>query len=195
MSNRVITLELVATALENFKGKPIDLTVIAAIVADVDRLRKVETFVPTPEATSVAGVFAGAEGEAAAETGPADEKLAGDQDAPAPETDAGNARPPKPKLQTFLAVLDPEGKLKGIELMGWALQTPISDPADGTGVIARVMRAVNSHNDSKRGRKDPVSTIPEAFERMPNKFWRMASSKRVNETRVILVGLPAELPK
>jgi hypothetical protein len=70
----------------------------------------------------------------------------------------------------FLA-LDPEGLLaKGTALQGFVFQ--IEKDGDPTTLLDRVKAAATEFNNTKKGRRVPVSTVPEAVENVAAKFWK-----------------------
>ncbi len=74
-------------------------------------------------------------------------------------------KPPPVKKQFVMMVSDPEGKLEGLDLVGWVLQIPEEDSV----YVAeeRLFRCAYEHNLSKKGRRMPVKTIAEVCEHVP----------------------------
>lgn len=74
----------------------------------------------------------------------------------------------KSKSQFAILVSDPEGRLKGMELVGWVVQ--MEEEASPTQAYERVVTAANHFNSTKRGRKLPLNTLGEAMQVLRGKF-------------------------
>jgi hypothetical protein len=210
---QILTLELVEIALKNFAGQPIDDNLIPKIKEELDRLRTREDFVPPVEGGTVADICGEAEKEAAAEEGPADEQLEGDDkpaapDAadpePAPEPaeapqgepeDTGAVRKPRQKMQKIIVAYDPDHKVPtGTEILGYPIEIPADDPPDGRTFDRRVADAVEYHNGTKRGRKHPVENLRQALETIYDDI-RSFGVRPMTETGVMILFRGAELPQ
>ena len=71
-------------------------------------------------------------------------------------------KPPPVKKQFVMMVSDPEGKLEGVDLVGWVLQIPEEDSVYVTE--ERLFRCAYEYNMSKKGRRMPVKTIADVCE-------------------------------
>lgn len=68
-------------------------------------------------------------------------------------------RTKRPRKPFVILVSDPDNRLQGLELTGWIFQV---EPEDEMEPLApRIARVAADFNASKKGRKNPVSTIGE----------------------------------
>lgn len=78
---------------------------------------------------------------------------------------------PREKKQFVILVSDPDGKLpEDLELVGWVVQIPETESILSTD--ERIHKAAYDFNSSKRGRRNPVSTVGEALEAVSGKFFK-----------------------
>ena len=77
---------------------------------------------------------------------------------------------PKAKTKIVLLASDPEGKLAGLDIVGWAFQ--VEESMDVSLLPNRIKLAATAYNDSRKGRLYPVKTIGEAIQNLPKKFWK-----------------------
>lgn len=128
-----------------------------------------------------------------------DSTVAVDTAAPeaAPEpADAGNEEEgddaPKPKMQHVILVSDPKGVID-CDLTGWVLQIP--EDEDCREVVGNIKKAAYNFNASKKGNKYPVSSIGQAVEAVPNKFFKPYNIRRKTKEAVYVVTTDNVLPK
>ncbi|WP_269537875.1 hypothetical protein [Cerasicoccus fimbriatus] len=101
-------------------------------------------------------------------------------------------KPPPVKKQFVMMVSDPEGKLEGVDLVGWVLQIPEEDSVYVTE--ERLFRCAYEYNMSKKGRRMPVKTIAEVCEHAPA---RIAKEQKVwikNKEPVLLLRTNNKVP-
>lgn len=78
---------------------------------------------------------------------------------------------PAEKKQHVIVLSDPDGVIpQGKELVGWVVQIPEMESV--LTVMDKVHRAAYDFNMSRRGRKNPVSTVGEAMEAVQTKFFK-----------------------
>ena len=100
---------------------------------------------------------------------------------------------PQQKKQFVLLVSDPENKLEGLELAGWALQIPEEDSP--LTLMERVCRGAYEFNASKKGRSLPVKSIGETLECVPAKFFKEAAVWVKTKSPVQVIFTDNVLPK
>ncbi|GHB94763.1 hypothetical protein [Cerasicoccus arenae] len=101
-------------------------------------------------------------------------------------------KPPPIKKQFVMMVSDPDGKLEGLDLVGWVLQIPEEDSPYVSE--ERLFRCAYEYNMTKKGRRMPVKTIGEACEFTPA---RIAKEQKVwikNKEPVLLVRTGGKVP-
>lgn len=80
---------------------------------------------------------------------------------------------PKTKNQFGVVLLDPDGKVKGLELTALVVQIPEDDSLATT--LDRIYRASYDFNATKKGQKLPVKTLYEAASHVKRKFFKEAN--------------------
>ncbi|WP_309385234.1 hypothetical protein [Cerasicoccus frondis] len=101
-------------------------------------------------------------------------------------------KPPPVKKQFVMMVSDPEGKLEGVDVVGWILQIPEEDSVYVTE--ERLFRCAYEYNMSKKGRRMPVKTIAEVCEHVPA---RIAKEQKIwikNKEPVFLLRTNNKVP-
>ncbi|WP_309387477.1 hypothetical protein [Cerasicoccus frondis] len=101
-------------------------------------------------------------------------------------------KPPPVKKQHVIMVSDPEGKLEGLDPVGWVLQIPEEDSVYVTE--ERLFRCAYDYNQSKKGRRMPVKTIAEVCEHVPA---RIAKEQKVwikNKEPVLILRTSNKVP-
>lgn len=83
----------------------------------------------------------------------------------------------KTEKQFVVITLDPENKLKDIEVLGYVVQ--IDAEANPAVAIERVKAAGVAFNGSKKGQKHPVKTLAQIFEFVPRRFWKDKPDKPI----------------
>lgn len=74
----------------------------------------------------------------------------------------------KAKNQLVIIASDPEGTLKGKELVGWVVQ--MAEEESPATALDRLNLAVQAFNQSKKGRRHPVASVGEAMENVARKY-------------------------
>ena len=77
---------------------------------------------------------------------------------------------PKGKNQFLIVVSDPEGKLQnsGVDLVGYVAQMKKDD--DASTLLHRISEAAREFNESKKGQKNPITTLCEGIAFLKRKF-------------------------
>lgn len=114
--------------------------------------------------------------------------------APAPtgEEDGEDLGTPKQKMQYVMLVSDPKGVIN-CDLTGWVLKYP--EEEDCREIVAAIKKGAYNFNASKKGRKYPVSSIGQAIDGVPGKFYKPYRVKVVTKEAVYIVTTNNELPK
>lgn len=110
------------------------------------------------------------------------------------------SKPKKTKAKTQVAILvsDPEGRLKGMELFGYAFQME----ADAAPQMAhsRLLAAASYYNGSRKGNgKNKVKTLGEAVQGLRGKYLKQERAdqkfKILSREAIPLQTVPHDLPK
>ena len=110
------------------------------------------------------------------------------------KADRAASKGPKTKLQHNVLVSDPEGKLKGLNLIGWVIVTEAD--AAPQSAHERLIEAANNHNNSKRGRRHPVNTLGEACENLKGKWLKRDNGQKLQiktRTPIALIAVPNKI--
>ena len=86
--------------------------------------------------------------------------------------------------QYVLVVSDPENKITG-EFTGWALQIPKA--SNVTDVLGNLSKAATTFNNSRKGKRAPVTNVAEAMEFIPAITLKQESIWVKNQTPVFVV--------
>jgi hypothetical protein len=89
-----------------------------------------------------------------------------------PESDG----PAAPKSKSQFVVLSPEGGK-----VAWVIQ--IEEDAAPAAAVARIKKAADEYNNSKKGRLYPVLTVGEALESVPRRFFKLDDGKLLVKTK------------
>lgn len=108
------------------------------------------------------------------------------------ETEKEDKGPPQ-KKQFVLLLSDPENKLEGLEIVGWALQIPEEDSP--LTLMEKIQRGAYEFNASKKGSKLPVKSIGETLESVPAKFFKETAVWVKTKTPVQVIITDNVLPK
>lgn len=108
------------------------------------------------------------------------------------DEDDGEEAPPKPKMQSVILVSDPNGVINK-DLTGWVLQMP--EDEDCREIVDGIKKAAYNFNASKKGNKYPVSSIGQAIESVPGKFFKPYGIKLKTKEAVYVVTTDNKLPK
>lgn len=100
-------------------------------------------------------------------------------------------RPPAIKKQHVILVSDPEGRLEGLDLVGWALQIP--EDASPFTVHDRIGKATALFHLTPKGRRLPIQTVGEALECVPAKFFKEAEAWIKTKEPVLIVPTGREV--
>ncbi len=101
-------------------------------------------------------------------------------------------KPPPQKKQFVILVSDPEGVMPEKDLVGWVVQIP--EMASVLTVPERIHKAAYDFNSSRRGRKNPVSTVGEACEAVAAKHFKEAEIAIKTKIPVAVVVTDNEIP-
>jgi hypothetical protein len=109
------------------------------------------------------------------------------------QPDPGEEAPPAVKKQFCVMVSDPQGLMPFDDLVAWVLQIP-EDESPAT-TQDRICRAAYDYNASKKGRLMPVTTLGEAIENVPSKFFKEADLWIKTKTPVLVLKTDNEIPR
>ena len=125
------------------------------------------------------------------------DKLVADLRKAAQDEKAARVPAKRQKTQHAILVSDPEGRLKGMELVGWVVA--MEEDAPPQAAYHRILAAVNLFNGSKRGRKAPLETLGDAMEVLRGRFLKQErEGQKVQiktRTPVALQAVANALPK
>jgi hypothetical protein len=79
---------------------------------------------------------------------------------------------PKVKKQWVVIAYDPENKLAGMDVFAFVAQMDEAEAPDT--ILGKIAVAKNAYNVTKKGKKYPVKTLGEAFDKIPRKFTKEA---------------------
>lgn len=100
--------------------------------------------------------------------------------------------PEKMKKQYFIIVSDPDGKLPPNDFVGWVGQMDETE-APHT-VMDKIHAAGYEYNTSRKGRKQPVSTIGEIMECVGAKYCKPAGFWKKTVEPILVVKTDNKLP-
>ncbi len=101
-------------------------------------------------------------------------------------------KPPPQKKQFVIVVSDPQGELPEKDFVGWVVQIP--EVASPLTVPERIFRAAYDFNLSRRGRKNPVSTVGEACEAVSQRHFKEAEISVKTKVPVSVIVTDNEIP-
>lgn len=104
----------------------------------------------------------------------------------------GESGTPKVKQEYVILVSDPNGIVTK-DLTGWVLQIPEGE--DCREVVEKIKKSAYNFNASKKGQKYPVSSIGQAIEAVPNKFFKPQDVKIKSKEAVYVVTTDNKLPR
>ncbi len=113
------------------------------------------------------------------------------EEAAAVEAEA-EEKPPPQKKQFIILLSDPDGEMPEKDFVGWVVQIP--EMASPLTVAERIHRASYDFNSSRRGRKNPVSTIGEACEAVSAKHFKEAEIAIKTKIPVSVVVTDNQIP-
>ncbi|MEM0966455.1 MAG: hypothetical protein AAGJ81_09935 [Verrucomicrobiota bacterium] len=99
---------------------------------------------------------------------------------------------PLVKKEFALLVSDPEGKLEGLDLTGWAVQLPEGESPHL--IKDRIVRAAYEFNATPKGRRMPVQTIGEACEAVTARHFKEQGVWIKNKEPVLVVRTDNTIP-
>lgn len=100
--------------------------------------------------------------------------------------------PPVKKEFAFL-VSDPDGKIEGVDLTGWAIQIPEGESPQM--IQEKIIRAAYEYNATPKGRRSPVETIGEACEAVTARHFKEQGLWIKNKEPVLLIRTDNKIPK
>lgn len=102
-------------------------------------------------------------------------------------------KPPAVKKQFSILVSDPQGKMKGKDLVGWVLQVPEDDdPRIGE---ERLVKAAYEYNTTAKGQRMPVKSIGEACEVLTSRITKEHNVWVKTKEPVLINVTNNEIPK
>lgn len=113
------------------------------------------------------------------------------EEAAGPEEDQ-EPKPPVQKKQFVILVSDPNGDMPEKDLVGWVVQIP--EMASPLTVQERIHKAAYDFNSSRRGRKNPVSTVGEACEAVAAKHFKEAEIAIKTKVPVTVLVTDNQIP-
>lgn len=115
------------------------------------------------------------------------------QEAANADEDEKEEKPPAQKKQFAILISDPNGDMpEGKDFVGWIVQIP--EMASVLTISERIHKAAYDFNSSKRGRKNPVSTIGEACEAVASKHFKENEIVIKNKVPVAVVVTDNQIP-
>lgn len=115
-------------------------------------------------------------------------KLVADLKQAAEEAKADRGSAPKAKTAMHILVSDPDGKLKGLNLVGWVVQT--EETAAPQEAYTRILEAAREFNNSKRGRKAPLDTLGSAIQALKGKWLKRNDGTKLTIPKAARNPLP-----
>jgi hypothetical protein len=100
---------------------------------------------------------------------------------------------PPVKKEFALLVSDPNGKLDGVDLTGWAVQYPEGESP--YLIKEKIIRAAYEFNATPKGRRFPVETIGDACETVTARHFKDQSVWIKNKEPVAVVRTDNKIPK
>jgi hypothetical protein len=101
-------------------------------------------------------------------------------------------KPPPQKKQFAILVSDPEGTIPEKDFVGWIVQIP--EIASVLTIPERIHKAAYDFNSSRRGRKNPVSTVGEACEAVASKHFKEADIAIKTKIPVAVIVTDNQIP-
>lgn len=107
------------------------------------------------------------------------------------ENESGE-KEPRAKSQYVVLVSDPNGVIK-TDLVAWVLTIPEEAPVQTTKDLLH--KSFYDFNTTKKGRKNPVTTIGEGLQNVPGTAFKEAGIKVKTKSPVLVVTTDNVLPK
>ena len=87
---------------------------------------------------------------------------------------------PKAKTKLIALASDPEGKLIGLDIVGWIFQ--VDEACDPSTIATRIQRAAAAYHSTKKGALYPAKNIADAVQMLPRKFWKSETDVSIRTT-------------
>lgn len=100
---------------------------------------------------------------------------------------------PAVKKQFAILISDPEDALPDRDFAGWILQLPETESVVTT--LERIHKGAYDYNASKKGRLYPATTVGEALENVPAKFFKESELWVKTKVPVLMLKTDNEIPK
>lgn len=100
---------------------------------------------------------------------------------------------PAVKKQFAILISDPEDALPDRDFAGWILQLPETESVVTT--LERIHKGAYDYNASKKGRLYPATTVGEALENVPAKFFKESELWVKTRVPVLVLRTDNEIPK
>tara|TARA_R100000027_G_scaffold67619_1_gene67220 strand:+ start:6305 stop:6751 length:447 start_codon:yes stop_codon:yes gene_type:complete len=100
---------------------------------------------------------------------------------------------PPVKKEFAILVSDPDGKIEGVDLTGWAVQIPEGESPQL--LKDKIIRAAYEYNATPKGRRYPVETIGEACEAVTARHFKEQGIWIKNKEPVLLIRTDNKIPK
>ncbi len=115
--------------------------------------------------------------------------------------DAKASKEPVVKTKTQLAILvsDPEGRLKGMELVGWVVS--LEESAAPQSAYTRILEAATDFGNSARGRKASYETLGDAIGGLKGKWLKRSNPAerltipKASRHPIAIQAVPNKLPR
>lgn len=108
------------------------------------------------------------------------------------EREEDEPKPPPVKKQFCLLVSDPQEKLKGVDLVGWALQ--IAEEDSPHTATEKIIQAAYDFNATPKGSRMPIQSIAEACEHVPARIFKDHQVWVKNKEPVLLLRTDNKIP-
>ncbi len=100
---------------------------------------------------------------------------------------------PPVKKEFAILVSDPEGRIEGVDLTGWAVQIPEGE--NPQMIKDKIIQAAYEFNATPKGRRFPVETIGEACESVTARHFKEQGIWIKNKEPVLLIRTDNKIPK
>lgn len=102
-------------------------------------------------------------------------------------------KPPPMKRQFAILISDPAGVMPETDLVGWVVQIP--EAASVLTIPERIHKAAYDFNASRRGRRNPVSTVGEACEAVAAKHFKDSEIAIKTKIPVSVIVTDNQIPR
>jgi hypothetical protein len=88
---------------------------------------------------------------------------------------------PAKKNAFAIIILDEAGEFKDKSLTGYVIK--YKDGDDSGAILAKMSEGCRAFNDTKKGKKQPILSISEAFSSLKNKFLKLVGAGLIPQTK------------